>query len=419
MKKSKHLSLPALRCRMGDWVYYLTAMPLQEISDRVRPVTDMHTSASLNDMLQREITKRKNDIARYLLLHSQRFFSSIVVGVYGGSPEWIDISVDPKTISLEQLTGEDAERINNTLGLLHLSGDELLFAIDGQHRVEGIREVVSRASDNGRDIGREEVGVIFVAHTRNAEGLIRTRRLFSTLNRYAKPVSPGEIVALDEDDAFAIVTRRLMDEHPLLRNDRARAHKQVSIPPNDKKSFTTMLTVYNIGITLCNGLRQNWKKKELTSNKPSDEIIEGIYNVCAAFWTCMAVTFDEVDQVRKVHESIAGLYRREDGGHVLFRPAGQMAFARAVRALINLEFSMKDAIQELSKLPYELSEDPWSGVLWNPATKTMYSTVSSQKVASELMVYYTHHESETKALAAYRGALGNKDAKLPEITLLD
>ena len=413
MKKSKHISLPALRCRMGDWIYYLTAMPLQEISDRVRPVTDMHTSASLNELLQREITKRKNDIARYLLQHSQRFFSSIVVGVYGGSPEWIDITVDPKTISLEQLTSEDAERINDTLGLLHLSGEELLFAIDGQHRVEGIREVVSRLSD----IGKEEVGVIFVAHTRNAEGLIRTRRLFSTLNRYAKPVSPGEIVALDEDDAFAIVTRRLMDEHPLLRNDRARAQKQVAISSKDKNSFTTMLTVYNVGITLCDRLRQDWKKKELISNKPSDKVIDDIYNICAEFWTCMADDFGEVDEVRTQGNGVAGLYRRAGGGHVLFRPAGQMAFARAVRALINLDFPMAEAIEKLSRLPYELSEDPWIGVLWNPASKTMYSTVFSQEVAAMLMLFYIHQASETDALKAYSNALGIADAKLPEVTL--
>jgi hypothetical protein len=39
------------------------------------------------------------------------------------------------------------------------------------------------------------------------KGLQGTRRLFTTLNRYAKHVHKTEILALDEADAMAILTR--------------------------------------------------------------------------------------------------------------------------------------------------------------------------------------------------------------------
>ena len=45
----------------------------------------------------------------------------------------------------------------------------------------------------------------------------RTRRLFTTLNRYAKPVKKSEIIALDEDDIIAIITRELVEKYPLFR----------------------------------------------------------------------------------------------------------------------------------------------------------------------------------------------------------
>lgn len=48
----------------------------------------------------------------------------------------------------------------------------------------------------------------------------RSRRLFSTLNRYAKPVSMRDIIALDEDDVVAIASRDLIDTHPLFARDR-------------------------------------------------------------------------------------------------------------------------------------------------------------------------------------------------------
>ena len=50
----------------------------------------------------------------------------------------------------------------------------------------------------------DEVSVIFVAHEATSQGLERTRRLFTTLNKTDRPVSKGDIIALDEDDVVAI-----------------------------------------------------------------------------------------------------------------------------------------------------------------------------------------------------------------------
>ena len=78
---------------MGDWIYYLTAMQMRDVAARISPITDIHTNTSLNDLLQREITNRKKPIANYLRQQPQHFFNSIVVGVYGGSPQWIDVAI--------------------------------------------------------------------------------------------------------------------------------------------------------------------------------------------------------------------------------------------------------------------------------------------------------------------------------------
>ncbi|PMY01453.1 DndB, partial [Pseudomonas sp. MPR-R2A5] len=86
------------------------------------------------------------------------------------------------------------DSVRDTVGVLHLTGQESLFAVDGQHRVEGIKGALARSGK----VSGHELTVILVAHRNTASGLQRTRRLFSTLNRYAKPVTPGEIVALDE-----------------------------------------------------------------------------------------------------------------------------------------------------------------------------------------------------------------------------
>ena len=67
------------------------------------------------------------------------------------------------------------------------------------------------------DLAKEEITVIILKHEESKQGLRRTRRLFSTLNRTAKSTSSGMNIAIDEDDAVAIVTRQLVKESDILK----------------------------------------------------------------------------------------------------------------------------------------------------------------------------------------------------------
>jgi len=61
--------------------------------------------------------------------------------------------------------------------------------------------------------------VQFSSHNNKTERVAKTRRLFATLNRYAKPVSLTEIIALDEDDVVALTCRDLLENHPLFKKE--------------------------------------------------------------------------------------------------------------------------------------------------------------------------------------------------------
>src|SRR5690349_4619093 len=97
LKKRLKFHLPALRCVMGDWVYYTTAMKLSEVSTLVRGVEEVYQSKMLCDWIQRRLDKKHAaSIAHYLHNEPARFFSAIVVGVFGGAPRWSALSVsDP------------------------------------------------------------------------------------------------------------------------------------------------------------------------------------------------------------------------------------------------------------------------------------------------------------------------------------
>ena len=63
----ERLFLPALRATMGDWVYYISFMSMEDIATRVSVVDDIHSSESLKEWLQRGLTNNSVKITEYLL----------------------------------------------------------------------------------------------------------------------------------------------------------------------------------------------------------------------------------------------------------------------------------------------------------------------------------------------------------------
>jgi DNA sulfur modification protein DndB len=215
------LNLPCLKGRIGDWFYYSSTMPFSEIAKRVKLPKEIDKryedpTLKLGEWIQRDIgTKRIEPIAQYLSNQKERFFNSIVLGIYDGEPSWQEFDIKiAKTTEKSELSEKDLQHFSETFGILRLSGSESIFAIDGQHRIMGIRKAIV---DKPKEFIYDEVSVIFIAHRTDEGGIKRTRRLFSTLNRYAKPVNKGEIIALSEDDNCAIITRMLIEKNKYLK----------------------------------------------------------------------------------------------------------------------------------------------------------------------------------------------------------
>ena len=238
MEDNIELILPALRAHMGDWIYYVTFLRMEQIANQINLAQDIHPSETLKEQIQRQITNRAKQISDYLLNQPQRFFNSLIVGVYGGSPDWYELTIGANPISEAPILPSELEGV---LGILRLDGTQTFFAIDGQHRVQGIKQAVKK----NNELKQEEVSVIFVSHRNDPSGMERTRRLFTTLNRYAKPVSKSEIVALDEDDILAITTRNLIEKHPLFQ-EKISLSKTKAVAVTDNRSFTTIITLYDV-----------------------------------------------------------------------------------------------------------------------------------------------------------------------------
>ena len=417
-------SFPAIQCRLGDWVYFVTALPFAEVEARIRRAEEIHTHKGLNDMIQRALSDRKGDIADYIRGQGERFFNAIVVGIYGGAPDWFSVEIE----QMRQLETDEhqipnlSERGKNAFGILHLSGEENLFAIDGQHRVEGIKEALKEKPS----LANEELAVLFVAHKTTTSGMARTRRLFTTLNKYAKPVKLSDIIALDEDDAFAIVTRMIVENYEGLSRTTQEAEDTISlvrfgqalIPPSDKHSITSIETVYKLIHTLSLPRSDVKRRRSFKQLRPTPEVIDSMYGEHVSFWEFLRTYVSPMSEAlgSEPTDCMAGRYRTESGGNILFRPVGQTAFAGAVRILLDRKFPLDEAVSALSQTTLALHQPPWAGVLWDPGRRGMlrYKAELSESLFLH-MVGQAPRRSKFDIESSYRDAVGDPLASLDSI----
>ncbi|ALW86357.1 hypothetical protein AUC43_15440 [Hymenobacter sedentarius] len=341
---------------------------------------EIHKNKQLSHWIQREISDRIPEIVSYLREQEQRFFNSIIVGIYGGKPAWQGLSIDMKDL---KLTEEESDYLDKTFGILRLTGKEEMFAIDGQHRTAAIKDAIAVASE----LETEEVPVIFVAHRTDYEGEIRTRRLFSTLNRYAKPVSTSEIIALDEEDNAAILTRKLIEQSSIF-TDKIAFNKNKSLSLSNKNDFTNIILLYEIVITLLTdkifikSLPIGGEKyASFVSRRLSEDKLTKIYDGLVS-------EFEEIINglpfLRTFFEG-GTIDRKANTTNLIFRPIGQIVFFNTYR-IAKHHKKENLVIKYFSNDGFNLNHPVWNKLFVDPGTKNTVVTQQVQRAAILLLL---------------------------------
>ena len=411
------LVLPALRGVMGDWVYYSCLMDIGNLAKRVRYAEDIHKNESLSKMIQQRLNSgRSTQIAEYLRSQPERFFNSLVVATYKGEPNWFALSdVKSRTnnnTNNKQLEDLDEETLGS-VGFLTLSGDEELFALDGQHRLAGIKKAVREGlyQDDCDDIS-----VIFVAHEDTPRGLERTRRLFTTLNKTARPVSKSDIIALDEDDAMALSVRWLIEETELFSGQRVAFVASNNMPSANTTSLTTIGNLYDVLLILFSSAKTDLRKRraDLQRVRPRDEELSQYFALAETFFTALRDNFSELKAFFSANDTAVPVkkFRGSHGGSALYRPIGLEIFVRIVARLTH-DMPVEDAVARASKLPTKLSEEPYLGLMWDARNRTISN--SHKVTLREVLLYMVGNSKYSTAtlLERYRKETGDDKASLP------
>ena len=394
---------PALCSRMGTWNYYVVKMSARELSQNVMYASEVHEDRTLDKAIQRILdeSRVKKDIVEYLKRQPNRFFSSIVVAALEGDPVFYPVKVtdDPRFEIFH-----DDRKLNEAFGVLKFDGTQKYYALDGQHRLSAIKTLLERteSAPGGAPIGIENDEISVIVVVPNQEDSKETfmqkyRRLFANLNRYAKQTDQATNIIMDEDDTFAILTRRLITDYTFfhsdarsqLESDRIKTKKGKNLKTGDSY-FTSIETLYEMNIELLSSskrIHMGWAPgneegpdlKTFKKFRPSEEYIDSLYNELLIYWESLLTELPVLHEnpIRMRYHEITDRTDKAGMDHLLFWPIGQQMLAEIARELLNerlpdMENPTSDTVQYalkgLSRLEWQLHQAPWQYFLLVPTT---------------------------------------------------
>ena len=363
-------------------------MKYAEAARQIQFPFELGSNTELGQLIQRGISARAKGITEYLLKSKHRFLGGLVVAAWGGEPQYTPLSMDDPEGMLKGLGRE--------FGVLTFDGTQAYFVLDGQHRLRAIKDAIKQ----NPDLGREDICVLIVTHYNTLEGRMRTRRLLSNINKNAKQTGTAENIALDEEVGFAILARRMLDEHEFLNVDgRVGVVHSVgddgelklatgSVPKADARAPTTFTVLYDILQYL------GWDLPKVMQEKavgPSDEILDESYetlnkrlNDVLKYCGDIQAKLEAAASAREIRAPKGAEWE----GHPFMRPVVQKAVARVASEIMQQGVLGWDEIMKrLSELDWRLASPPWQAVFSADGGKMLIGKDNTNLLCELLQVH--------------------------------
>ena len=395
--------IPAFEAAVGDWRYYICKMKYAEVDRSVRFAHELGGNRELSALIQRGLSDRTSEITRYLLNSEHRFLGSLIVATWGGEPKYSQLEMEDSDGLLKGL--------DQGFGVLTLDGTHSFFALDGQHRLRAIKDALGK----NPALGAEDICVLLVTHHDTTDGRERTQRLFTNINRNAKPTTSGENIALDVDDTCAIITRKLLVDHEFLSDDgRVRVFSKPPtsdgtfklatkvIPKTDPSAWTSMTVLYDMVKSLVFDADPAARDRAM---RPNDEVLAATFDLVSDRLDDLLGACGDL-RARLEHASTAKDVRIpvSEGGksHPFMRPVVQQAVVRVSCSLVEEErLTWNEAMNRLRPLSWQMEDPPWNSV-FNVPTGRMIAGKDHSNLLDQLLCVHLQPNSIEEVRRARR-----------------
>lgn len=371
--------VPAFEAKVGNWTYYSCLMSYAQVAREINFAHELGGNRDLGTMIQRGVGTRTEKITDYLLTNENRFLGAIIIAVWGGDPNYLSVTMDAENQAVLQ-------GLDRNFGVLTFDGTQQFFALDGQHRLKAIKDAIKQ----NPELGGEDINVIVVPHFDTPEGRRRTRRLFTNINRNAKSTNTQENIALDEDDSFAILTRRLLDDDEFLSRDKvvlvfSRVGQDGELVLAQRSITATSPAWSTIGV-LYDVVREIGFDlpctNEQSTQRATDDLLEQSFELLS---DRLREFLDACGNLRQRYlasvapKDLRAPKGRDGAGHPFMRPAIQVQVARVVRQILEQgTLDWPEVMKRLAALDWKMTSAPFSS-MW---IETPEGTRSKGKMAS-------------------------------------
>jgi DNA sulfur modification protein DndB len=382
-------TLAAIHGNFGETEYWLTTMTVGELLRTVRLPKELPDwdDLSIEERYQRDIniTRVCKEIAPYFAKDEYRFSGALVVAITDDEEivfeKWSDIG-------RESSVPVNYRRAANNVGFLTLPDEAILIPLDGQHRVKALAFAIDGKDDKGEaipnmrsnpEVRKDQISVILVRFD-----TVGARRIFNKINRYAKPTAKADNLITDDDDAMAVITRKLLTEDGVIpaRLVKIGANTLNKVAPE----FTTLATFYNANVAIVERLglsgtvrpsQINPDQRELVSERLRD-YWQGLLSRIELWVKAISDPTEKGDDIRrKIRETC-----------LLGKPVGQLALVLGYLYMLDRckGVSEPDLCARLNRINWDVEEIMWRGVLMNPNGRIM-SGKSTVNRASQFIAH--------------------------------
>jgi hypothetical protein len=470
-EKLKQDKLFVQRSKMGKSPIYQTNASLRWINNNVLLFTELPLFKTKLDkkghfVIDEEIVSelaqraprwdRQPALTHYLLRHKNRMFPSIVCIV---SQPWVEDADAPEwdengRATVSSIPIENLDSMGR-IALVDFREGVYIYVIDGQHRLLGVKGVfelfqngkllykkangdpIANKFDTLEDIEKkyridhsalarlideEQIGIQFIPAVlkgeTHEEARIRTRSIFVHINKTAVTPTPGEQVLLDEEDGFAIISRKVGLSHKLFIRENAgdRINWRNTSLPVGSHWITTGSTIRDMSELLLGQTYpfSGWEghnKKEIAMRPDDDELAQGrqqledfLTRLCDLPIIKSFLSGTDIDMLREFTDQYKKRKKDktvgEPQGHFLLRPSNQLILADAIgRICYDIDPNIGEPLMSLDKAFEKLikmdeagvfskvfeSSSVWYGITYNFSQKKMILT--SRATGSKLLRY--------------------------------